>query len=99
MKPTRTDAVEDALAKELHERLSVRDVRLLQDCWSRQDVDVCITVGKLTVHQLVWLLHYKLLATRVDKADCVWIETTQLGRDLVRHMLRAKTAGKEAVAI
>jgi hypothetical protein len=74
-------ALDGALLVQLDERLTPRDVRLLEACWKPQDLDLLDGLG---AHQVVWLLHFKLVSTRVDHHDVIWIETTQLGRDLVR---------------
>jgi hypothetical protein len=82
---TSHEGLELALARRLDERLTPRDLKLLEDCWMRQDVEL-VCGGKLTVHQSGWLVYHQLLAIWVDKLDRVWIETTQTGRDLVRHI-------------
>lgn len=80
-------ALDGALLVKLDERLTPRDVRLLEACWKAQDFDLLDGLG---AHQVVWLLHYGLISTRVDHHDVIWIETTQLGRDLVRVMKRGR---------
>ena len=90
-KPTDTrksaaDALDDVLARKMDERLSPRDLELLERCWSRQDIETL--PASTGAHTLLWLVHYKLLGTFIDKLDRVWVETTQLGRNLVRHIRR-----------
>ncbi len=80
------DALADALARKLDERITAKDAEILTNCWEARDLDrLCYKL-----HDLVWLLHFKLLITRVDSQERIWIETTSLGRNLIRHLNRKK---------
>ena len=85
--------MQSALLLKLDERRSPGDIRLLERCWSWKDVDGI--TPPVTAHQLAWFLHFRLLVTRIDRLDCVLVETTQLGRDLVRY-IRKKPVAKVA---
>lgn len=71
-----------AAVKGLPERMTVGDKALLLRAWSPPvDVETLVDVD---LHQVLWLVHYKLLALWVDGADRVWIRTTSLGREIVK---------------
>jgi hypothetical protein len=82
VKPRGGDDLDNAIAMQLHERLSRNDLGVLLVCWKPQDVETMA----LSTHQLAWLVYYRLLSIRIDKAERMWIETTCLGRDLYRHV-------------
>ena len=85
----RAAELEGALLVKLHERVSPRDVRLMVACWeTRVDLEHLDGLGP---HQVLWLAHFKLIETHVDDDDVIWVETTQLGRDLVRYIKEGKS--------
>jgi len=85
--------MESALALKLDERMSPSDVRVLETCWGQRQID---SIDSPDAGQIVWLLHYKLLTTWVDTRDTVWLETTQLGRNLMRLYKEQRAAGRVA---
>jgi hypothetical protein len=91
---SREDELTSALLLKLDERLTPADMRLLESCWAWCDIESEQPPVKL--HQAMWLVHFKLLVTRVDKMDRVWVETTRLGRDLVRHVRKKVVCVKPA---
>lgn len=81
----RDTGLDVALLMQLHERVTPVEIRLLEICWTRIDMDEALAAGQFMTHHVVWLLHNKLMLTRVNKQDCIWIESSALGRDLVRY--------------
>jgi hypothetical protein len=70
-----------AEASGLPERLTLADRALLLRTW---DVPIDVEDVDADLHQVLWMMHYKLLAIWVDSADRVWIRATALGREIVR---------------
>lgn len=86
---------DNALALRLPERLSHRDLRILELCWSAQPLGDIVRLSGLTLDDFAWLVHYKLLRTRNDTIDNMRAETTTLGRDVFRHMKQKTRTGRQ----
>jgi len=96
----RVSDIDVAIALKLHERVSPADLRLIEACWGPRDLDALVEEWRINErviepHQFAWLLHYGLLMTRIDAEERIWIESSQMARDLVRHCKRAAKARRE----
>ena len=67
----------------LGDRLTGADRALLTNALAHP-IDIDTIVPAPTAYQVLWLRHYDLLASWIDRQDRVWIRTTQVGLALIR---------------
>ena len=64
-----------------YETLSKSDVQLLELCREAQNVENL----DVEPHDVMWLQYFGLIGMTVDKADRVWIQTTEAGIEMAKR--------------